>query len=706
MTETVPSGHVPTTPTEATVSVSSDLTTTVVFGNWLVPGTLQVYKFLDLNGNGVQDADEPPMDVAIQASSPCGQQISGSTGPDGTVAWPDLCVGTWTVTETVPSAYLATRPTVVESDVHSGLTTTVTFGNWPIPGTLEVFKFEDRNGNGVQDAGEPPLAGVTINASSPCGQFVTGTTGADGYLRRTNRCVGVWIVSEDPPVHYVATTPPLASTIVTSGSTATVRFGNRGLGSLAAHVFHDANLDGLQDPGEADLGGRSLWWQNEYTETDTGTTDLSGDVLWGDVAAGQYSVYLSTPLGCLVTTPAPAVITVLAGATAQVEVGVRCDVYLPLLLRRHPAPTPTPTPTVTPTPTLTPTPTSTPTNTPTPTRTPTPTPTATPLPTVPPEIPVPHPKAIGIDTRDNVLYVASKTTASVYVIDGFTHTVVDIVAVGNDPFGLGVNPITRKAYVSNSADGTISVISMDTRTVIATIALGTGSQPLGIGVNPDTNRVLAALHGTGELAVIDGASGALITKVPVGGGPFGVVADPLLNRAYVSTREGGYVAVVDGATNTEIVSQRTFVGGEAFQIALDPALRRLYAVYAPSAMAKSDELDPFGGDPTRFESAGDPNHIAVFEIKATGMGRITNLMAGRAGVDGGVGIAANLTTGDIFVSNAAENSLTVFHGGSLAAVATLPMPGAPGHVSANPLTNRVYVSNRSSNSVYMVEDVW
>jgi len=740
VTETIPSGYAATTPAGANAGVSSDLTTTVVFGNWQVPGTLRVFKFLDHNGNSVQDPGEPPMDVSIQASSACGQQVSGSTGPDGTIVWPDRCVGTWTVTETIPSAYAATRPPTVTTSVDSGVTTTVTFGNWPIPGNLEAFKFEDRNGSSVHDPGEPPMAGVTIHASSPCGQFVTGTTAADGYVRWPDRCVGIWTVSEDTPAHYVATTPLATTTIVTSGATATVRFGNRGMGSLAAHAFYDHNSNGLQDAGESDLSGHSLWWVNEYTETDTGTSDPSGDILWGDVAAGAYTVHLSPPLGCLVTTPAPVVTTVLAGATAQVEFGVRCGVYLPLLVRRHPLPTPTPTLSPTPTATHTPTPTSTPTPThtatvtPTPTRTPTPTPTptatltstptqtptstptatptptptqtATPLPTVPLEVSIPHPKAIGIDEGENVLYVASKTAGAVYVVDGFTHAVVDTVAVGSDPFGLGLNPITQKVYVSNSGDGTVSVISMDTRSVTTTIALGPGSQPLGVGVNPAANRIYVALHGTGELAVIDGASDTLVATVPVGGGPFGVVADSLLNRAYVSTREGGYVAVVDGITNTEIITQRTFVGGEAYQVGLDPALRRLYIVYAPSATARSCDLRPVRKNSTHLASAGEPNHIEVFEIKATGMGRITTLIAGNAGLDGGIGIAANPATGSIFVSNAAEDSLTIFDGTSLAVVTTLPMPGNPGHVSANPVTNRVYVSNRSADIVYMVEDIW
>jgi DNA-binding beta-propeller fold protein YncE len=98
--------------------------------------------------------------------------------------------------------------------------------------------------------------------------------------------------------------------------------------------------------------------------------------------------------------------------------------------------------------------------------------------------------------------------------------------------------------------------------------------------------------------------------------------------------------------------------------------------------------------------------VEVFEIKPEGLGRLTTLTVGVAGPSGGVGIAANPTTGNLFVSNSAENSLTVIDGDSLQTAATLPMPGDPADVSVNSHTSRVYVSNRSANVVRIVADVY
>ena len=156
VTEIVPAGMEPTTPWLREVALVTGVTMTVEFGNRPPPGVLEVIKYNDLNGDGARDAGELPMDVHIEASAPCGQAVSGDTGQDGSVSWSDLCVGTWTVTETLPAGYAPSTSAAATVSVTSGLTASVAFGNLLSYGTLEVVKFDDLNGNGLRDAGEPP----------------------------------------------------------------------------------------------------------------------------------------------------------------------------------------------------------------------------------------------------------------------------------------------------------------------------------------------------------------------------------------------------------------------------------------------------------------------------------------------------------------------------------------------------------------------
>ena len=82
------------------------------------------------------------------------------------------------------------------------------------------------------------------------------------------------------------------------------------------------------------------------------------------------------------------------------------------------------------------------------------------------------------------------------------------VTVGNDAFGVAVNPLTNRVYVTNIGDGTVSVISglgergsPQSRPVIATIRVG--SSPARVAVNPLTHTAYVTNSGSGSVSVID-----------------------------------------------------------------------------------------------------------------------------------------------------------------------------------------------------------
>jgi YVTN family beta-propeller protein len=257
--------------------------------------------------------------------------------------------------------------------------------------------------------------------------------------------------------------------------------------------------------------------------------------------------------------------------------------------------------------------------------------------------------------------------------------------------------------VANWSSGTVSVVDTDLRQVLATIDTGAGSRPTYVGLNRTTNRVYVPLHGHGQLAVIDGGNSSLVTKVDVGIGAFGVAVDAELDRVFVSTRDAGYVAVVDGSSLAELSEQRTYLGGTPFALAIDPALRRLYAIYAEPA-AQTTGL----GSASSLEGleAEDPQSVAVLKITAEGLNRISTFTADPSSPFGGLGIAVNSATGNIFATNAQDDSLSVFHPIDQVLVDIVPMPGEPGCVSVNPVTDLVYVSNLSSNVVVALRDTW
>jgi YVTN family beta-propeller protein len=366
--------------------------------------------------------------------------------------------------------------------------------------------------------------------------------------------------------------------------------------------------------------------------------------------------------------------------------------YLPLVLRpTMPTPTPSPTVTVTASATATASPTGTKTRTPTPTvtpgRTPTAQPTITATPTPPSIIEIPglgSPNGLGSNLTRHRLYVASRDAGQVFEVDEHTGALIRKIAVGLRPFGVAVNTTTDKIYVANFTSDTLSVISGATGTVIKTISFAPFGEPTYVAINEITNRIYVPLHRGGRLAVINGFTDSLISTVEVGGGAFGVAVDPILNRFYVSCRDTRVVRVVDGATNTVLWDQTIHPAGVPYALGIDPDLGRLYVAFA-------SVLD-------------DPRQVLVYRIPASGPSLLATLKVGYGGPDGGGGIAANPITHHVFVTNAADDSVTVIDGINSLVLARIPTGDNPMGVAIDPELGYVFIGNRAGNNVAVLPD--
>src|SRR6185295_10879085 len=163
--------------------------------------------------------------------------------------------------------------------------------------------WNDADGDGVQDAGETGLTGVTVELLNSGGTVIaTTTTGANGAYTFANLAAGsytVRVVASTLPAGSTPTfdldgtaTANTAAVTVTGGQTRTdVDFGYRGTASIGDRIWYDADGDGVQDAGENGLTGVSVelldGGGNVIATTNTGA---NGIYTFGNLAAGSYTV--------------------------------------------------------------------------------------------------------------------------------------------------------------------------------------------------------------------------------------------------------------------------------------------------------------------------------------------------------------------------------------------------------------------------------
>ena len=160
---TLPSGSVQTAGNDpTTVNVPADGTATDSDG-FQPTGKVEGVVFKDTNGNGIQDSGEPGLpnvQAVITDSSGASQTVTTNSAGLYSAVVPAGTAVTNIVESTLPAGVTQTAgvdPTTLS--VPAGGTATDSDGFQPT-GKVKGTVFEDTNGNGIQDQGEPGLPNV------------------------------------------------------------------------------------------------------------------------------------------------------------------------------------------------------------------------------------------------------------------------------------------------------------------------------------------------------------------------------------------------------------------------------------------------------------------------------------------------------------------------------------------------------------------
>lgn len=349
--EVLPAAYVQTLPGAAdalkhVISINRDnlLSDHIDFGNY-EGGKISGVKFNDLNGDGVKDTGEPGLngwtiyidddnDGVLDAT-----ERRTTTASDGSYQFIGVPFGTHVVRELVASGWQQTHPTPVPPGSHTVTITTpaqdetdIDFGNFDLI-VISGQKFDDKDGDGVQEAGDTGIQNWTIQLYRDANGdglldggdtlVTTRNTDSNGNYTFTNVGPGTYFVREVLQGGWMQTTADPAPIVAASGSdVAGVNFGNFRLISISGQKFGDTDGDAVKDttpaPGELGLQGWTIFLDDDNNGVlDTGetstTTDANGNYSFPGLGPGTYRVREELQTDWQQTTGNPADITSVSG---------------------------------------------------------------------------------------------------------------------------------------------------------------------------------------------------------------------------------------------------------------------------------------------------------------------------------------------------------------------------------------------------------
>ena len=271
----------------ATLQLAAGATRTDVDFGYRGTGSIGDRVWLDLNGNGVQDSGEAGLNgVAVRLLDGAGHVIAtATTAGNGNYTFSYLPAGTYTVavdTATLPAGAVPTfdldgtgTPSTAAVSLAAGASRNDADFGYRGSGSLGDRVWLDYDSDGVQDAGEVGINGVTVQLlDSNNNVIATAVTAGDGNYSFPNLLAGTYKVKV-----VSATLPSGATQTYDLDGTATANIATATVTGGQARTDDDFGYK-LPVPGTGTIG----YWKNHPEAWPVATVTVGGRVYTRDQA--------------------------------------------------------------------------------------------------------------------------------------------------------------------------------------------------------------------------------------------------------------------------------------------------------------------------------------------------------------------------------------------------------------------------------------
>jgi uncharacterized repeat protein (TIGR01451 family) len=264
-------------------------------------------KPAEIKGKVTEDDGTPIGGVTITLTGPV--TATTTTNPDGTWSFPNLPPGSYTVTETQPPGFgdgpdvpgsaggTVEGPDTIKDIVLTPGQAGVDYVFTETRSSIAGVVYEDKNDNGVQDAGEPGIPGATVVLGGAADKTIT--TDADGKYVFDRLLAGDYMVTETQPAGYLDGKDKAGTSGGTAGNDVVSAITLPGGTAATGYDFGELKPAGISGRVTEDDGTPIPGVTITLTGPVTVTTTTGPDGTWSipNLPPGSYTVTETQPPG-------------------------------------------------------------------------------------------------------------------------------------------------------------------------------------------------------------------------------------------------------------------------------------------------------------------------------------------------------------------------------------------------------------------------